>query len=664
MNSATRTRFVMPALALGILLIAAALTACGDSEGSAPQSTPVGSSPGRSDSTDSMSLDGYIAWCSEREEPELDDQNATYEEVSIFYGELIETMESVSPPAEVADWHNKALAGWKTVKKTLDAEPEDAIVDPFILFADSEVMSRFEEVGDALNDMSASARERLASAGCLGDESDAGTSGAGDSGEAITVGESVEAEIDGPGDADTYSFQAEQGERYLIEVVRGTLPDFYIALPVPEGAIPSNFAVTDGEQQFSRRWQARTSGAHSFHVFGEGVGSYTLTLRLDTSLIGPSNERWTRELSAIRVSWDAVDGADYYNVYYSDFFDAGCRFSGLIDGILSFCEELATNVVGTTYIHTSPDADKNHYWVVACNSGGCSRIDSGNPAEDASPEDASPYTSLIGPSNERWIRENSAIRVSWDAVDGSDYYKVYHDDLTDDACDFSEISGMLVFCEELATDVVGTTYVHTSPDADENYYWVVACNSGGCSDIDSRNPAEDASPSTTAPAVTPSPGQSGPSTVVPIAIPTQTPPESDMSRKPFEASTPSGYTRVSLTDRGRVWGTPDRFTTDSSLGAVAYMLLGTMKGCSFADEELNRSSVVYAKIERLGDLSKYEAQEVCRMAGSAWETAWDGLRITHLRIFDESSSTNTREYVYDADGMQYIESLAASGGSN
>ena len=371
---------------LGILFIAAMLSACGDSDGSAPQTTsstpqttPAGGSPGPSDSTDSMSLDDYIAWCSGREEPEFDDQNATYEEASIFYGELIEEVKSVSPPAEVADWHNKALVGWETVKKTFDAEPADAIADPLILFADSEVMSRFEEVGDALNDMSASARERLASAGCLGDESDAGASGAGDSGEAITVGESVEAEIVSPGDADTYSFQAEQGERYLIEVVRGTLPDFYVALPVPEGVIPWDFALTDGEQQFSRRWRARTSGAHFFHVVGEGVGSYTLTLRLDTSLIGPSNERWTRENSAIRVSWDAVDGADYYNVYYSDFHDS-CILSIAKDRVL-LCEELATNVVGTTYVHTNPDANKNNYWVVACNSDGCSDIDSSNPAK-------------------------------------------------------------------------------------------------------------------------------------------------------------------------------------------------------------------------------------------------------------------------------------------
>lgn len=41
--------------------------------------------------------------------------------------------------------------------------------------------------------------------------------------------------------------------------------------------------------------------------------------------------------------------------------------------------------------------------------------------------------------------------------------------------------------------------------------------------------------------------------------------ESDTARETFEASSPSGYTRVSLTDQGTVWGIPERFTTDSSL---------------------------------------------------------------------------------------------------
>ena len=358
------------------------------------------------------------------------------------------------------------------------------------------------------------------------------------------------------------------------------------------------------------------------------------------------------EDSAVRVSWDLVDGADYYKVYYSDFISF-CTLSR--DGSPSYCEELAGNVVGTTYVHADPDSNKNYYWVVACNRGGCSDIDSGNLA-------ALIETGPAGPANVWYEVEDSAVRVSWDLVDGADYYKVYYSDFIDSFCTLSR-EGSPSFCEELAGNVVGTTYVHADPDSNRNYYWVVACNRGSCSDIDSNNPAEDASLSTAAPTASPSPDQPGPPTVVPAATPTPTPTESDMSRRSFEASTPSGYIRVSLTDKEKVWGIPERFTSDSSLGAVAYMLLGSVKGCNFADEELDRSSIVYVKGERLGRLSTYESQEVCRMASSEWDTGWDGIRITHLRIFDETSPTNAMEYVYDLDGMQYIESSGASGSS-
>ena len=46
----------------------------------------------------------------------------------------------------------------------------------------------------------------------------------------------------------------------------------------------------------------------------------------------------------------------------------------------SFCDELATNVAATSYTHADPDPDRNYYWVVACNSSGCSPVDSSNPA--------------------------------------------------------------------------------------------------------------------------------------------------------------------------------------------------------------------------------------------------------------------------------------------
>ena len=214
---------------------------------------------------------------------------------------------------------------------------------------------------------------------------------------------------------------------------------------------------------------------------------------VDTTPSAPTNVRYALEDSTIRVSWDPVAGADHYNIYHDDFFDSGCRLNR--DGSTSLCEELATNVVGTTYVHAAPDERQNYYWVAACNSGGCSESISEHPAAPIEPIPTVP-------ANVRFSVEGSTIRVSWDPVAGADHYNIYHDDFFDSGCRLNR-DGSTSLCEELATNVVGTTYVHAAPDERQNYYWVVACNSGGCSEIDSTDPAEPLATSTTGSSVTP-----------------------------------------------------------------------------------------------------------------------------------------------------------------
>ena len=80
-----------------------------------------------------------------------------------------------------------------------------------------------------------------------------------------------------------------------------------------------------------------------------------------------------------------------------------------------------------SYLHENPSAVNNYYWVVACNSDGCSEIDSGNPAAPIEPIPA-------GPANVTYAVEGSATRVTWEAVPGADYYKVYYDEFIDSAC--------------------------------------------------------------------------------------------------------------------------------------------------------------------------------------------------------------------------------------
>ena len=201
---------------------------------------------------------------------------------------------------------------------------------------------------------------------------------------------------------------------------------------------------------------------------------------VDTRPSAPGNFEYRRDGSVMVVSWSAATNADYYKIYYDDTFGSSCRLNS--SGITVGCEELATNVVDITYTHTSPDADENYYWVVACNRNGCTDIDSENPATFVDTRPSAP------PANVQYRRDGTAIVVSWSAAPDADYYKIYYDEFRGSSCRLNS-SGITVGCEELAANVVGTAYTHTSPDADENYYWVVACNRNGCTDIDSENPA-------------------------------------------------------------------------------------------------------------------------------------------------------------------------------
>ena len=202
---------------------------------------------------------------------------------------------------------------------------------------------------------------------------------------------------------------------------------------------------------------------------------------IDTGPPAPENARYVWDNSTIVVTWDASEGAEYYTIYHDDFFDGACTITG--GGTPAFCDELSTNILENSYVHTEPAGDENHYWVTACNSDGCSDIDSDSPAEYIDTRPASPTNVRV-----QFVPDGTRIQVSWDPVPDAEHYKIYYDDFFGDNCRVDR-SGDASFCDELASDIQQTSYLHTDPDRRENYYWVVACNSGGCSDVDSENPA-------------------------------------------------------------------------------------------------------------------------------------------------------------------------------
>ena len=258
----------------------------------------------------------------------------------------------------------------------------------------------------------------------------------------------------------------------------GALPDTLIGLDKLEALLVGGTELCVPTDERFQTWLAgigEKTGVVNCTSDEGMTGSVGGTGDLDA----PTNVSFVRDGTSTRLIWDPVSGADYYKIYYDDFHSGACRLNSR--GNPSFCEELASNVQETSYVHTEPDDDNNYYWVVACTSGGCSDIDSENPATfiDTRPS---------APTNVSFVRDGASIRLSWDPVSGADYYQIYYDDFFSEGCRLTS-RGNPSFCEELASNVQETSYVHTEPDDDDNYYWVVACNSGGCSDIDSENPA-------------------------------------------------------------------------------------------------------------------------------------------------------------------------------
>ncbi|MDE0652929.1 MAG: hypothetical protein OXI26_04715, partial [bacterium] len=263
------------------------------------------------------------------------------------------------------------------------------------------------------------------------------------------------------------------------------------------------------------------------------------------------------------------------------------------------------------------------------------------------PLTASGCLPLLQPAGARYAPAGSAIVINWEPVPGADYYTVFYDDFFDSPSCFVDSDGDARFCDELAAGVLIPRYVHTRPAPDE-HYWVIACNNWHCATIDDQSPAGLITEPEPAAAST-EPEPSAPPTSIPTEI----------SQVDFEASAPEGYAPVTVWDFGLVWGTPARFTDDSDPGLVAYMLLGDAGGCSVADAHAERGATAYVRTAPLGYLDSFESAKVCRSTSDTWDTGWEGLRITHLRVFDDASPTNVTEYVYDDESGRYLATSPA-----
>ena len=337
-------------VALSVILLTFA--ACSDSTEVAPTA---------SDSAE-MTVAEYAQWCAALPD---DIEPPTWGEFLEVVSPSLEEAESLTPPMALAGLHDAVRLFFRNSVVSASGFDADAPYDYTALLVHGIVyLAQIQEMVEGWDD---DVRAALVTSGCIGSE---------------LIGEE-ESSGDGPqGDTPTATAAPESAP---------TQTPTPSATAAPESASTQTPTPTDTPTPQPAPTQTPTPTA----------------MPTESTPAAPANVRYAVEGSTIRVSWDPVAGADHYNIYHDDFFDSSCRLNR--DGSASFCEELARNVVGTTYVHAAPDSDENNYWVVACNRGGCSDIDSDDPvkapgtdsstATPAPPQTATP-TVTPGPTSD------------------------------------------------------------------------------------------------------------------------------------------------------------------------------------------------------------------------------------------------------------------------
>jgi fibronectin type 3 domain-containing protein len=207
-----------------------------------------------------------------------------------------------------------------------------------------------------------------------------------------------------------------------------------------------------------------------YYVWVQAVNSGGLSVvsgmaQIKVDLPAPAKPALSPDNGSITVSWEAVDTADSYNLYYAE---SGTRpESPMVSPISGTSWTINSLTNGTTY----------YVWVQAVNSGGVSAV-SGM---------AQIKLDLAAPAKPTLSPDNGSITVSWQAVDTADSYNLYYAEsgTRPETPTVSSISGTSWTISSLTN---GTIY----------YVWVQAVNSGGVSAV---SPVSSATPDILRPSI-------------------------------------------------------------------------------------------------------------------------------------------------------------------
>ena len=266
-----------------------------------------------------LSLNEYLTHCAPTEQDLADD--ATFGDLSSQLAAEADSLEALTPPAQLSEWHLLNIEGFRTVQAVLDLQPKDDVIGfaDFILIAAAagDLEEKLDEVSARLPE---DIRRQMIEVGCRPDPEDVpddredATDDHGndiDDATVAAVGADVEGVIDYQGDSDYFRFTVEEGQFYQVDVALGTLRDSVLMLLGPDRwELAYN---DDHEDSLASRvvWRAPASGDYYLAVASAGfdAGSYTLTVSHSTIVDDHGND--IDDATVAAVGADVEGAVDY-----------------------------------------------------------------------------------------------------------------------------------------------------------------------------------------------------------------------------------------------------------------------------------------------------------------------------------------------------------------
>lgn len=166
----------------------------------------------------------------------------------------------------------------------------------------------------------------------------------------------------------------------------------------------------------------------------------------------PSGLEATPQDGAVQLGWDAVDGADTYNVYRST-----------SSGVDVSSSALDTGIDQSSYTDGTAESGTEYFYVVTAVASEDGETAESDPSGEAS------AALLASPSGLSATPGDGTTQLSWEAAGGADTYNVYR----------STSSGVDASSDPLGAGISSTEYADESAQNGTEYFYVVTAAASG-----------------------------------------------------------------------------------------------------------------------------------------------------------------------------------------